>query len=90
MRAQKSAAATKATTNTPLEAAVCFTGLASAPPTAMDISDLPDTVFAQTSTGVPAIANVFGRVVGNVQPFYDMSRRLHSDGYKLIEIRRVE
>jgi hypothetical protein len=39
---------------------------------------------------VPAVANVFGRVVGDVQPFYDMSRRLHSEGFKEIEIRRVE
>ena len=42
---------------------------------------------------LPAIANVFGRVVGSdaeVRAFYDMSRRLHSEGFKPIEIRRVE
>ena len=39
---------------------------------------------------VPAIANVFGRVVGDAQPFYDMSRRLHSEGFKTIEIRRAK
>ena len=39
---------------------------------------------------VPAVANVFGRVIGDVQPFYDLSRKLHSDGFKQIEIRRVE
>lgn len=42
---------------------------------------------------VPAIANVFGRVMGTPaeqRAFYDMSRRLHSEGFKPIEIRRVE
>lgn len=42
---------------------------------------------------VPAVANVFGRVVGTdseVAAFYDMSRRLHSEGFKHIEIRRAE
>ena len=39
---------------------------------------------------VPAIANVFGRVVGNPAAFYDMNRRLHSEGFKKLTIRRVE
>jgi Protein of unknown function (DUF3830) len=42
---------------------------------------------------LPAIANVFGTVVGepaSVAAFYDLSRRLHSEGFKPIEIRRVE
>jgi len=38
----------------------------------------------------PAIANVFGRVVGDPGPFYEMSRRLHSEGFKRLEVRRVE
>ncbi len=37
---------------------------------------------------IPAIANVFGRVIGDPEPFYEMSRRLHSEGFKQIEIRR--
>ena len=42
---------------------------------------------------LPAIANVFGRVVGSadeVAAFYEMSRRLHSEGFKQIEMRRRE
>ena len=39
---------------------------------------------------VPAIANVFGRVVGDARAFYDMNRRLHSEGFKKLEVRRVE
>ena len=41
---------------------------------------------------LPAIANVFGRVVGSpdeIAAFYDASRRLHSEGFKTIEIRRA-
>ena len=38
---------------------------------------------------LPAIANVFGRVVGDVEPFYEQSRKLHSEGFKHIEIRRA-
>jgi hypothetical protein len=36
----------------------------------------------------PAIANVFGRIVGDTAPFYEMSRRLHSEGFKRLEVRR--
>ena len=46
-----------------------------------------------SGSSVPAIANVFGRVVGSAEEakaFYDISRRLHSEGFKQIEIRRVE
>src|SRR3954464_728803 len=42
---------------------------------------------------LPAIANVFGRVIGTpdeIAAFYEMSRRLHSEGFKQIEIRRVD
>ena len=39
---------------------------------------------------VPAIANVFGRFVGDSRAFYDMNRRLHSEGFKKLEVRRVE
>ena len=38
----------------------------------------------------PAIANVFGRIVGDTAPFYAMSRRLHSEGFKRLEARRKE
>ena len=37
---------------------------------------------------IPAIANVFGQVVGDAAAFYDMSRRLHAEGFKRLEIRR--
>jgi hypothetical protein len=40
---------------------------------------------------VPAVANVFGRIVGTFEQtraFYDLSRRLHSEGFKPLEIRR--
>jgi hypothetical protein len=36
-----------------------------------------------------AVANVFGRVVGDPAAFHDMSRRLASQGYMRIEIRRA-
>lgn len=39
---------------------------------------------------VPAVANIFGQLVGDAVAFYDMSRRLHSEGFKRMEIRRVE
>ena len=41
---------------------------------------------------VPAIANVFGRIVWSAEEiaaFYDLSRRLHSEGFKPLEIRRA-
>jgi hypothetical protein len=38
---------------------------------------------------VPAVANVFGRVVGDAGPFYEWSRKLLSEGFMLVEIRRA-
>jgi hypothetical protein len=41
---------------------------------------------------IPAVANVFGRIVGTpdeVAAFYDLTRRLHSEGFKPLEIRRA-
>lgn len=38
---------------------------------------------------LPAVANVFGRVIGDPAPFYELSRRLHSEGFKRLEIRRA-
>src|SRR5205814_889030 len=37
---------------------------------------------------VPAIANVFGRIVGDPTDFYAISRRLQREGLKRLEVRR--
>jgi hypothetical protein len=36
---------------------------------------------------VPAVANVFGRIVGDASDFYDMCRRIRREGVKQLEIR---
>jgi hypothetical protein len=40
--------------------------------------------------GLPATANVFGRIIGDVDAFYEVCRRTANEGAKRIEIRRVE
>ena len=40
--------------------------------------------------GLPATANVFGRIVGDATAFYDVCRRMGVEGAKQIEIRRSE
>jgi hypothetical protein len=39
---------------------------------------------------VPATANVFGRIVGDASAFYDICRRIRKEGWKPIEIVKVE
>ena len=39
---------------------------------------------------IPAIANVFARILDDASAFYDMSRRTHSEGFKRLQIHRVE
>jgi hypothetical protein len=39
---------------------------------------------------VPAIANVFGRIVGDPTDFYALCRRLQREGVKRLEVRRAD
>ena len=39
---------------------------------------------------VPAIANVFARIIGEPADFYAVCRRIQQEGLKLIEIRRAD
>ncbi len=39
---------------------------------------------------VPAVANVFGRMIGDTSRFYDVCRRVPKEGWKRLEITRAE